>query len=234
MGQGTWLGRGERPPQVSAWCKLAMGWTEPELLERSGRVTLPAIDRSGRVIKLWARGPEHPAEYYLIENRQRRGADARLPGSGLLIWRVDERVEGVRSSQSDPEHMRLTLMQADGRDDLRIGHRAGGNRGDASDPWRGMDGVPRRLLDGAAVAGALLLAVAALRPVRRRMLLAALGVLGLGVGLGLSRSPTFVAQDPVRGGSPPAAASPSFVIGDISASGDPMTFTVTLDSADGR
>jgi immune inhibitor A len=228
MGQGTWLGRGDRPPQVSAWCKLAMGWTEPELIERSGRVTLPAIDHSGKVIKLWARGPEHPAEYYLIENRQRRGADARLPGSGLLIWRVDERVEGVRSSQSDPEHMRLTLMQADGRDDLRVGHRAGGNRGDAGDPWRGMDGVRRRLLDAAAIVGVLLLATAALRPVRRRLLLAALGALGLAVGLGVSRSPTFVAPDPAAAVSGAAKTSPAFAIDGISAPGDPMSFTVTL------
>jgi len=234
MGQGTWLGRGDRPPQVSAWCKVAMGWMEPELIERSGRVTLPAVDHSGRVIKLWARGPEYPWEYYLIENRQRRGTDASLPGSGLLIWRVDERVEGVRSSQSDPEHMRVTLMQADGRDDLRIGHRAGGNRGDAGDPWRGMDRVRRRLLDGATAAGVLLLAIAALgawrgeRPGRRRILVAALGALGLAAGLGVSRSPTFVPPTGVTGSAAHAVASPSFVIGDISPSGDPMTFTVTF------
>lgn len=228
MGQGTWLGRGDRPPHVSAWCKLAMGWAQPELVERSTRVTLPAVDHSGKIIKLWARGPERSWEYYLIENRQRRGTDAGLPGSGLLIWRVDERVEGVRSSQSDPEHMRVTLMQADGRDDLRVGHRAGGNRGDAGDPWRGMDRVRRGLLNAVAAAGVLLLALAALRPGRQRVLVGALGTLALAVGLGVSRSPAFVPPSGMAEAAGRGEASPPFVIDDFSPPGDPMTFTVTF------
>ena len=63
---------------------------------------------------------------------------------------------------------------------------------------------------------------------RRRLLLAALGVLGLAVGLGVSRSPTFVPPEPTVAVSGTAKTSPAFAIDGISAPGDPMSFTVTL------
>jgi M6 family metalloprotease-like protein len=235
MGQGTWLGRGDRPPHPSAWSKVAMGWADVELVERSGRVTLPAVDTSGRVAKIWLHDAERPWAYFLIENRQRRGTDGRLPGAGLLIWRIDERIRGMRTSQSDPERMRVTLIQADGRDDLKVGHRAGGNRGDAGDAWRGMGWGGRILLNAAAVLGVVLVA-AALGCAWRKRCRPWVAALAIGVGtavcggaLGVPRSPVFApdssASAPGRHG---AEDGVPFTISDISAPGDSMTFTVTF------
>jgi immune inhibitor A len=234
MGQGTWLGRGDRPPHPSAWCKVAMGWANVEIIGTSGRVTLPAVDHSGRVVKLWASGPEQPWAYVLIENRQRRGTDGRLPGSGLLVWRIDERVGGFRTSQSDPDRLRVRLIQADGRDDLRSGHRGGGNRGDATDPWGGMGWGARRCLDAAVLIGLGLVALGGLRRARRGGADARAGVLVitgllLGViGVGVPRSPTLRSED-ILAGLDLGSGAARFTISDISPPGDPMTFTVRIE-----
>src|SRR5204863_403972 len=110
MGQGTWLGRGERPPHLCAWSKLRLGWVEVETIARSTRgVTLPQVEREPRVVKIPA-APAHPEEYYLLENRARVGADRRLPGEGLLVWHVDERALAFRSAETDVERKLLGLV----------------------------------------------------------------------------------------------------------------------------
>jgi immune inhibitor A len=238
MGQGTWLGRGEQPPHPSAWSKMTMGWADVRLVMTSGPVTLAAADRTGQVIKIWARSAETPWAYYLIENRQRRGTDGRLPGAGLLVWRIDDRVRGVRTSQSDPERMRVTLVQADGRDDLRVGHRAGGNRGDATDPWHGLGSRARHALDAAIVFGLALAVLGGWRAARGRRVEIASGILlaggcaAIAVGLAVPRSPLLrveAATEPGNGGG----GESGFTISDISPAGDPMTFVVTFDDAPG-
>jgi immune inhibitor A len=136
MGQGTWVGLGDAPPQLCAWSKLKLGWVDPILVDSTRRVTLPSVEQSAQVVKIWAKGPETPNEYFLIENRQKIGSDRRLPGAGLLIWHVDESQTSFRRSQDDVNHKRLDLLTADSwPSHLDIGHANGGNRGDAGDPW---------------------------------------------------------------------------------------------------
>ena len=235
MGQGTWLGRGERPPHPSAWSKVAMGWADVQVVTESGRVTLPASDRTGRVIKLWASGPEEPWAYVLLENRQRRETDGRLPGSGLLVWRVDDRIGGIRTAQSDPDRMRVHLVQADGRDDLKLGHRNGGNRGDATDPWHGLDQRYRYLLDLLGLVGVVLLGFGGIRarrhgPEGRAIAGIVVGLVMAGVGFGAPRSPTLCSGD-IFAGSEAGDGGRRFRISNISAAGDPMSFTLTFDES---
>lgn len=136
MGQGTWTGLGDVPPHLSAWCKYTLGWVDAMIVDESQRVTLPSVQKSGQVVKIWAKGPEHPHEYFLIENRTRDGADRRIPGEGLLVWHVDESLTSFRRSQDDAQHKRLDLLTADSwPSHLDLGHTRGGNRGDAGDPW---------------------------------------------------------------------------------------------------
>lgn len=136
MGQGTWVGRGKAPPHPSAYAKLMSGWVDARVVETSESVELPAVQTSGEVIKIFARGPEYPREYFLIENRQKIGFDRSLRGEGLLIWHIDERRTSFRRSQDIPTHKRVDLLTADSwPSHLDIGHSNGGNRGDAGDPW---------------------------------------------------------------------------------------------------
>jgi immune inhibitor A len=162
MGQGTWIGRGDRPPHPSAWTKLRLGWVDARVVtESTRRVRLPAVEIEPSVVKI-PLGSD-PREYLLLENRARVGADARLPGEGVLVWHVDESRSSFRWAQMKPQRKLLHLVEADGRGDLDRGHARGGNRGDATDPWRGI-GRGRRLAGPLlAVAGALALAGAVLR-----------------------------------------------------------------------
>jgi immune inhibitor A len=194
MGQGTWVGRGNSPPHMEAWSKLRLGWVDTLVVDRTTvGVRVPAVTEQPLVVKIPA-VPDKPSEYYLVENRQRTGFDASLPGEGLLVWHVDETVPGFRTAQLRPEHKLLNLVEADGRGDLDRGTRAGGNRGDETDPWAGPP--RRRRLAGGLIGllGAGFLAAAVYRLVRARPvgLVAMTAVFGAGLlalGSWLGRSP---------------------------------------------
>jgi hypothetical protein len=236
MGQGTWLRRGQRPPHLCAWSKLQLGWVDAVTIDRSTRgVALPAVERAPRVVKIPA-VPGRPQEYYLLENRARIGADRSLPGEGLLVWHVDESVSGFRSGEVDPSHKLLHLVEADGRGDLDRGHAAGGNRGDATDPWSGPP--PWRRYGGASLGllGALLVAAAVLRAVRPRPLLPALALLAA-AGAALAAA-AILRRGPVCGPGTPGMApydgSPvRVVVRNVSPAGPVMRFDVLVAPARG-
>jgi immune inhibitor A len=93
--------------------------------------------QDGRIYRLWQDGRQGD-EYFLVEHRQRTGYDASLPAAGLLVWHVDEAVEG----NSDERHPQVALVQADGRQDLERNV----NDGDDGDPFPGSERVTE--LDG--------------------------------------------------------------------------------------
>jgi hypothetical protein len=174
--------------------------------------------------------PNEPEEYYLVENRRKEGFDAELPGEGLLVWHVDETVPGFRTAQSRPEHKLLHLVEADGRNDLDRGTRAGGNRGDATDPWAGL---PRRRLAGGLIMllGAAFMAGFVYRLVRARGF--ALVVLTGAFGLGLLWIGSWLGRPPICGPSTPGMApyggQPGrVVLRSFSAPGPVMTLDVLV------
>lgn len=183
MGQGTWLARGGKPPHPCAWSKARLGWVDVETIDQSRRgVVLPAVEREPRVVKIPA-VPDRPHEYYLLENRTKTGADAALPGEGILVWHVDDHIGGFRSGQANASHKLLHLVEADGRNDLDRGHAAGGNRGDASDPWSGPPRWRRSTAAALLGAGALVVAAALLRSARARPVVPVLVRLAVAAGL---------------------------------------------------
>jgi immune inhibitor A len=231
MGQGTWIGKGDAPPFPEAWSRLRLGWADVETITAGrARVTLPAAETSPRIVRIApAGGP--PGEYWLLENRRRIGADARLPGEGVLVWHVDERAGGFRTAQNDLRRPLLRLVQADGREDLERGHRDGGNRGDADDPWQGPS--RGRVLAAAglgAVGVALVLAgiLPLARPARAAVVLRRLvaGTLAVGVAAGLAASP--VCGTDVPGMAPHDGGPGRVVVAGLGVPGDVTTATVTV------
>ena len=91
-------------------------------------IVLEDVNTGGKAHRLWTNGDTNSKEYFLIENRQRSGFDASLPGDGLLIWHIDTTISGNR----DEVHPRVRLVQADGLNELRL------NRGDAGVPYPGL------------------------------------------------------------------------------------------------
>lgn len=145
MGHGSWLGggvgvkNGTSPAHLSAWSKYFLGWINPIKINSTMRnVEVTQIETNGSFYMIFNNGNDTPGnldwsynssgvggggtgEYFLIENRQRVGFDAYLPGTGLLVWHIDETETGDL----------VVLEQADGLADLNNGR----NRGDAGDPF---------------------------------------------------------------------------------------------------
>lgn len=93
-GVGQWCAMsnqigGGRPQHFSAWSKEAMGWIKPTVLDPTVKQKLilaPIEDDPTQCFKIKIR-PDN-SEYFLLEVRKKQGWDERLPGEGLLIWRV--------------------------------------------------------------------------------------------------------------------------------------------------
>jgi len=145
MASGNWNSP-DSPAHMSAWCKEQLGWIIPEITSLPGdslgnaganvvfQKQLSSVEFQPEALKIPIdAGGE---EYFLLENRQAAGFDRDLPGSGLLIWHVDNRMSNNRREWYpglDPQqHYQVALVQADGAWDLE--HR--NNRGDGGDPFQ--------------------------------------------------------------------------------------------------
>lgn len=142
MAAGSWNGErdattgkvksdkaGTKPSQLDAWSKIKLGWISPTVLRTNlNNASFPKVETSSTVYKLWTSG-KIEQEYFLVENRQKTGFDEYLPGSGLLIYHIDE----TKKNNNDQYHYLVGLEEADGKYDLR----SNSNSGDGGDPWPG-------------------------------------------------------------------------------------------------
>jgi immune inhibitor A len=129
MGAGSWNDNGLTPGHFCAWSKARLKWLTPSVVKTAKTLSLAPVERDKRAVyRLWTKG-KSGSEYFLLENRQRSGFDAKLPGDGLLIWRIDD----ANHNNNHPGDYWVGLLQADGRRDLELGR----NRGDAGDPYPG-------------------------------------------------------------------------------------------------
>lgn len=111
---------GRTPAHPSAWCKVHLGWREPEVIKKPSEIhDIPSVtDENGNIYKIEVQG-SGGREYFLLENRQQKGFDKKLPGSGLLIWHVDENRCASNPPNSDLNNLFLSLVQSDGGNELQ-------------------------------------------------------------------------------------------------------------------
>lgn len=135
------------PANLSAWCRYDRGWVNPSIVTNPDTlVTLRAtsIDTNQYNVadQTMVKVPISSTEFFLIENRQQdmRGKDTIiidtedgvvvsvdygeydffLPGSGILLWHVDDEVvsvwndSGYNAIQINPDHKGVDLEEADG------------------------------------------------------------------------------------------------------------------------
>ncbi len=132
MAGGSWNGGGDTPAHPSAWCKANQGWVTVTNVTSNGMLSIPDVKNANEIFRLWKDG-NSSQEYFLVENRQRTGFDADLPGDGLLIWHIDDAI----AANSDENHPKVALEQADGLNHLN----SGTNRGDTGDSYPGSTGA---------------------------------------------------------------------------------------------
>jgi hypothetical protein len=78
-----------RPQHFCAWSKEKLGWLKPAVIDPTvkQKLILSPVESSGKeCFKVLIR-PDG-SEYFLLENRRRKGFDQSVPAEGLLIWRV--------------------------------------------------------------------------------------------------------------------------------------------------
>jgi len=134
MAAGSWGGdtySAERPVHFCAWSKIKVGWIIPTEIDASDSpVTVPQIEKTTSPVICKISAEMGDGEHLLIENRQKRSYDARLPAGGLLIWHVDD---NKSDNDDEADHYMVALLQADGNRDLENGS----DKGDAGDPFPG-------------------------------------------------------------------------------------------------
>ncbi|MBI5476960.1 MAG: M6 family metalloprotease domain-containing protein [Ignavibacteriales bacterium] len=139
MASGSWNGSlGDSPSHPDAWSRIKMGFSQSKLIENNimNHIIQPVED-DPTILKLIPSGG-NGYEYYLLENRKKKGFDASLRGEGLLIYHVDETQLG-NSNQWYPGRVSngnylVALEQADGKYELDKNI----NAGDAGDPFPGL------------------------------------------------------------------------------------------------
>ena len=142
MGYGQWIMSGFWPSSLSAWSRVFLGWVSPSEVS-SGTFSLAPGDS---ILKV----PLNGSEYLLLENRQRdpdgdgmcgiHEHDFGLPGSGVLIWHIDETRLGSYLTANmvnvDPDHKGVDLEEADGIQDFDYSlPDIYGYEGSEFDPW---------------------------------------------------------------------------------------------------
>jgi immune inhibitor A len=134
MASGNYLNSGDTPSLPSAWSRVLLGWANLVTVSANiDSIVLVCAAQCSTVLKINI--PDHPREYFLIENREKVGYDAYLPGQGLLMWHIDESKGTIQYNDLEvmPGRKRVTLEEAHGgRQDLDS---ADYNMGDSRDPW---------------------------------------------------------------------------------------------------
>ena len=137
MAAGSWGNNGETPTYLSAWSRYELGWIEPIVItDDINNLEMKPIENDGDVYLLPIPGNwSNSKEYYLLENRQQIKYDEYLPGSGLLIWHIDEDIIDSKWNSNtindDENHKGVDLEEADGLNHLD----SKTNYGDDDDPY---------------------------------------------------------------------------------------------------
>lgn len=120
MSSGSYNGGSFSPAAFTSYERMYCGWRQPVVLEKDVVVTdMKAIDDGGDFYIIY--NDAAPKEYYLLENRQQKGWDEGVAGSGLLVLHVDfdeelwmyNLVNNTTSYDGYNSHQRCTIIPAD-------------------------------------------------------------------------------------------------------------------------
>lgn len=142
MDAGLYGNGGFCPVGYSAFEKMSCGWQQPIVLsgEDVSVDSLKPMNLQGDFYIIY--NDAHPDEYYLIENRQKKGWDKYLPAKGLMITHVDydeevwynnipNTIMTEKEAKRDGytcgnDHQRVTIFHADNDDDSKYWSSTGG------------------------------------------------------------------------------------------------------------
>ncbi len=117
MDYGGYNGDGFVPAGYTSYEKMFAGWLTPIELKNDTTITnLKALSENGEAYIIY--NGKYKDEYYLLENRQKKNWDSKLPGAGMLILHVDfdQTVWDSNEVNNDENRQRCTIFHADNSD----------------------------------------------------------------------------------------------------------------------
>ncbi len=113
MDRGAHNNERRTPPALDLFSRYALGWWEPQILDTPATCVLTPLSLTGKGYFI---PTDDTNDYYLVENRQRTGWDAYIPGHGLLVWHVnyDPSVWARFAVNNDASHQHVDIIEADG------------------------------------------------------------------------------------------------------------------------
>ena len=125
MDSGSRNGDGFIPCNYTSYERYSIGWVTPTELTSTRAVSdMQALDDADDIFIIKNKANDN--EYYLLENRQKKGWDAGIPASGMLILHVDydediwayNLINTKNTDERYPlnDHQRCTIFHADGQE----------------------------------------------------------------------------------------------------------------------
>lgn len=108
---GPYNNDGHTPPLYGAFERCVLGWMTPG--EIAGPLTVELSPISTNTAGIIRTASEN--EYFLLENRQRTGWDAYLPGHGMLVWHIHyvPSIWDANAVNNSANHQYVDLVEAD-------------------------------------------------------------------------------------------------------------------------
>ncbi len=117
MASGSYNDDMNTPPTFSAFERAELGWLQFEelTLDADSICVLPNLVESNKAYRVSVDGT-NGREFFVMENRQKKGWDKYLPGEGMLMWHIDIDTTAWNNNivNIDPYHQRVDIVEADG------------------------------------------------------------------------------------------------------------------------
>lgn len=118
MDSGSYNNNGNTPPLFSAFERGELGWLDYTELtaEADTLCVLPELGGSNMAYRVSVPNT-NGREFYVLENRQKAGWDAYLPGHGMLMWHIDiDSTAWINNTiNTQGSHQRVDIVEADNR-----------------------------------------------------------------------------------------------------------------------
>lgn len=126
MAQASYNNNGNTPAAFSAYERACLGWLDLTVLKNGvdSLNVLPDLNDSNKAYVVPV-GGTNDEEYFIMENRQKKGWDAFIPGHGMLLWHIDYDAKAWEKNELNitGTHQRVDIVEADNKltDNTRAG-----------------------------------------------------------------------------------------------------------------
>lgn len=126
MAQASYNNNGNTPAAFSAYERACLGWLDLTVLKNGvdSLNVLPDLNDSNKAYVVPV-GGINDEEYFIMENRQKKGWDAFIPGHGMLLWHIDYDAKAWEKNELNitGTHQRVDIVEADNKltDNTRAG-----------------------------------------------------------------------------------------------------------------